>query len=354
MAFTRLQYSKSKIRKSGKNISKKLANEEDFTRIKNWRSCHSYPLNTLQASSRGRLKAIQFDDYLFAQRLKRLPTIIRKLQIEQTMSLTTMGDIGGLRIIVKDVLAIRKVVQALTGLKHPIHHERDYLTEVKPSGYAGYHCIYSYNADGRDSALCYHGMYVELQVRTLNQHAWATAVETMGTVLGQPLKSSIGDHEILNYFYVLGKSIHQIDCESPLDDEERISIFDELLRLEKNIKMYTRLDTVQKLATHGRTHGRGKGAYCLIQVDYEKLTLETSFYKEKDLQYVEKLYGEKEAAILDSNTKEIVLIKANSLSSVKKMYPNYMGDTDRIKKLIQQIVNEARKRPVKRKWYQTQ
>ena len=36
---------------------------------------------------------------------------------------------------------------------------------------------------------------IEMQIRTKLQHIWATAVETMGTFLGQALKSRQGDQQ---------------------------------------------------------------------------------------------------------------------------------------------------------------
>src|SRR3546814_14907255 len=41
---------------------------------------------------------------------------------------------------------------------------------------------------------------LEVQIRTHAQHSWATAVETVGAVLGQALKSSEGEAAWLSYF----------------------------------------------------------------------------------------------------------------------------------------------------------
>jgi hypothetical protein len=40
--------------------------------------------------------------------------------------------------------------------------------------------------------MIYNDLKIEMQLRSQYQHAWATAVETVGTFIGQALKSSIG------------------------------------------------------------------------------------------------------------------------------------------------------------------
>src|SRR3546814_2932896 len=46
----------------------------------------------------------------------------------------------------------------------------------------------------------YNNLLLEVQIRTHAQHSWATAVETVGAVLGQALKSSEGEAAWLSYF----------------------------------------------------------------------------------------------------------------------------------------------------------
>jgi hypothetical protein len=64
------------------------------------------------------------------------------------------------------------------------------------SGYRGIHLVYRYN--GRKTE--YNGLKIEIQIRTVIQHAWATAVETVGMFTQQALKSSQGEQDWLRYF----------------------------------------------------------------------------------------------------------------------------------------------------------
>jgi len=52
---------------------------------------------------------------------------------------------------------------------------------------------------------------VELQIRTKLQHLWATAVETMGTFLGQALKSRQGSQDWLDFFTLISSAFSFIE-----------------------------------------------------------------------------------------------------------------------------------------------
>jgi putative GTP pyrophosphokinase len=84
-----------------------------------------------------------------------------------------------------------------SNFKHVLVSSKDYIAEPKPDGYRGIHLIYRYS---NPRAPAYDGLSLELQVRTRVQHAWATAVETMGTFLGQALKSGQGEQEWRSFF----------------------------------------------------------------------------------------------------------------------------------------------------------
>jgi putative GTP pyrophosphokinase len=59
------------------------------TVLANWRACHGYPINTFQALLRLRLKSID-KNAIVAQRMKRAPSIILKLQRFEGMNLARM------------------------------------------------------------------------------------------------------------------------------------------------------------------------------------------------------------------------------------------------------------------------
>ena len=156
-----------------------------------WRSAHSFPLNTLQMLLRKRVGRMNVPEVVVAQRLKRTPSILAKLRRFPSMKLSRMQDIGGPRAIlpgIEDVDELRRrYLQGDRRSAHTFVAEKDYIRQPKASGYRGIHLIYRYGSLENPE---YNGLQIEIQLRTRLQHAWATAVETVGTFLGQSLKSS--------------------------------------------------------------------------------------------------------------------------------------------------------------------
>ena len=176
--------------------------EQTFRTINNWRSSHSFPLNTFKL---GLLrKATQVDKHsLVAQRLKRLSSIVTKLRRFQQMKLSQMQDIAGCRAVVQSATEVYELVELYkkSDIKHKLLSVDDYINMPKSSGYRSVHLIYGYYSDRKTT---YNGLKVEVQLRTGLQHAWATAVETVGTFLKQALKSSQGHVEWLRFFVTIG------------------------------------------------------------------------------------------------------------------------------------------------------
>ncbi|MGN6268259.1 MAG: RelA/SpoT domain-containing protein [Sphingomonas sp.] len=143
---------------------------------------------------------------IVAQRIKRLSSIELKLKLKTSMKLTQMQDIGGCRSILKDVKSARALVESYrsSDIKHKLLTEDDYISNPKPSGYRGIHLVYSYLSDRKDT---YNGLKIELQIRSQLQHAWATAVEVVGTMIDQALKSSLGDEGWLRFFQLMSSEI---------------------------------------------------------------------------------------------------------------------------------------------------
>jgi ppGpp synthetase/RelA/SpoT-type nucleotidyltranferase len=162
--------------------------------VNNWRSSHSFPLNTFTVGLKRRAKGIDAQ-CIIAQRIKRMSSIELKLRRFPTMTKAQMQDLGGCRAVMSSVPAVNRLVKAYrsSDIKHPLQNCDDYITEPKSSGYRGVHLIYRYNSDRKQT---YNSLKIEMQLRTHLQHAWATAVETVGTLQRQALKSSQGDADL--------------------------------------------------------------------------------------------------------------------------------------------------------------
>jgi hypothetical protein len=149
------------------------------------------------------------DDPLVAQRIKRLPSIRHKLERFPGFNVAQMQDLGGCRAVISTVEQVDAVVDyylRASRAKHPLVRHDPYIEEPKESGYRGVHLVYSYNSD---KVTTWNRLRIELQIRTRLQHAWATAVETVGTFTRQALKSSQGEEDWLRFFALMG-SAHAI------------------------------------------------------------------------------------------------------------------------------------------------
>lgn len=187
------EYSKNQIIKAGKIIKNSASNSEEcqmaLNAIDNWRASHAFPLQVIYCNLK---RKYDKPGFIVAQRLKRLASIVKKLEREQTMNLWTMQDLGGRRVIVPTIDDVYEVAENFnhSRVRHILKREYDYMKQPKFSGYRSYHLVYQYQSDTKETYN--RNMLIEIQIRTYLQHLWATALETMGLFTNQALKASHG------------------------------------------------------------------------------------------------------------------------------------------------------------------
>ena len=137
-----------------------------------------------------------------AGRIKRLPSIISKLQRLSRIRLSEMQDIAGCRAVLPNVEDAFRAANSLMGsrVKHRLVRTHNYLAKPRRSGYRSLHLVYSYRG-AREHTL--DELNVEIQIRTRRQHLWATAVETVGTFTREALKSGAGEEDWLRFFALM-------------------------------------------------------------------------------------------------------------------------------------------------------
>ncbi|WP_027631644.1 GTP pyrophosphokinase [Clostridium hydrogeniformans] len=81
-------------------------------------------------------------------------------------------DVAGLRIMCQFVDDIEKVVELIRSRKDmQVMYEKDYVTNVKESGYRSYHIIIKYPVNMAEGQMV---ILAEFQIRTLAMNFWAT------------------------------------------------------------------------------------------------------------------------------------------------------------------------------------
>src|SRR5215472_16883524 len=134
--------------------------------------------------------------------------------------------------------------------------------------YRSIHLVYKYHSDRNHT---YNGLKLEIQLRSSLQHAWATAVEAVGTFTKQALKASIGESEWLRFFALMGTVIANRERTplvpgtpinpSELRDELRHHV--KTLRVEDHLRAWgAAFSSVQKQAETG-------AHYFLLQIDFD-------------------------------------------------------------------------------------
>jgi putative GTP pyrophosphokinase len=143
-------------------------------------------------------------DYILAQRLKRLESVRIKLTNGTVNNLVTMGDIGGLRIILNDLDAVSTFQEAFCPKRRghiTLQDTKDYIQHPKANGYRSLHLQLQvvHNHD------IFTALPIELQVRTKLQHAWATAVEVAGVIQNKHYKTGDWDANWEHFFQAASK-----------------------------------------------------------------------------------------------------------------------------------------------------
>lgn len=294
--------------------------------IYNFRSSHSFPLNTFQTTLRGKARRVD-PNSIVAQRIKRLPTIITKLQ-RQKFRLTEIQDIGGCRVVLSSVSRVQKLVKAYeeSDLKHQLLIKDDYIAKPKLSGYRGVHLIYSYYSDKKST---YNGLKIEMQFRTALQHAWATAVEVVGRFTGEALKSNQGNRKWKRFFTLMGSEIALREKSPPVPNTpvSRRELISDLRRYAEKVGAIDHL-RLYSFALRQKEEIDIEGAhYFLLRLEPRENRILVTGFKRSELELAQIRYQEVERELSSAAGDDVVLVSTDSMDALKRAYPNYFADT---------------------------
>lgn len=128
-------------------------------------------------------------------RVKRIESIISKLQRVDKMQLNRMSDIAGCRCILQSVDKVYQLKEKLQKV-FIVKNINDYISSPKMSGYRSLHMIVSL-PNSQDNKT------IEIQLRTRDQHNWATLVEITDLVYGTKIKETGCDGELAEFHRLL-------------------------------------------------------------------------------------------------------------------------------------------------------
>jgi putative GTP pyrophosphokinase len=344
--------SKTEIDKAGSilaaNSSTPKEKGEALLIVDAWRAAHSYPLDTF--SSTLSRKTSQYPGVIIAQRLKRLPTIINKLERFPTMRLSRMQDVGGVRAVlnnVKQVTTLANEYLEKGRFTYELIGHKDYITSPKDDGYRGIHLAYKYKNTFADQ---YNGLLVEIQLRTKLQHSWATAVEAMGTFMGEPFKNGKGSQDWREFFALVSSAFACTEGTPVAPKHSQLKplgISKAISNLEKKIKA---LDHIAALTIAARTINKTLSEnikahhyYSLISLDIANKQVMIRSFAKNQLVEATKLYAELEER---NSSFDQVLVSVRSLNTLQTAYPNYFLDIRDFVKNVKAITQELQGREI--------
>lgn len=327
--------SKRKIDKLGDLLKTEgtLARPE-YQSLLEWRNSFSSSLDYYHT----KLKAkIDKDDIVFlSRRLKRIESIQTKLKRFKTMRLSTLQDIAGVRVVLKDEVALQRAFSILRGLsdRHTLRRIDNYHERPKSDGYRGYHFVYKNNED----------LQIEIQLRTELEHIWATAVEIYGELQSTSFKTGDGGDEWKDFFSLLSSYFATKENCAPGENHLKLSkkkIQSQLKKTMKKLKVIEKLNASTngfEVVTH-KFNQRGRiGKYAILELDLKKKTTSVDFFNKKDVSKAIEIYTKKELEAMNGDSKNIVFVNVDDIEKIQNTYPNYFLNTKKLLEILSKII----------------
>ncbi|WP_394230162.1 RelA/SpoT domain-containing protein [Shewanella colwelliana] len=354
-----LPISKKKIDKAAQSIRHGIEGTERLeaiAKIQIFREFHLYPLMLMKNHLVRTARKVN-PKIVVARRLKRLPTIINKLErstldgeTHNAIKFTRMQDIAGCRAIVKNKTELYALKERLESSKsvHRIKRTKDYLSSPKNSGYGGLHLIYSCY-DGQDDSNPWKGTQAEIQLRTKLQHAWATSLEIIDTLENIELKTSLtGNASWRRFFYVAGQLVAHDEELCLLTEKQHMDLVTEFSQLNTELNVYQKIQHYN-IAIDASSRGfknkkNGKGLFLVRMakndIKNDKLVATVDYYKRTQ---AKQALSELNTSELDEKYLMAVLVSAESVRSLKQAYPNYFGSSRQFTAfIVKQIAAHAK------------
>ena len=308
--------SKTLIRKIGHNIKNNIVSEEELNTFNKYRNTYIEVMEELLTSIKDKLPKPLF----IARRLKRLESIKIKLQRFPQMELDRMQDIGGTRAVFNTLDEVKEYIKNIRVIENStfkIIKENDYISNPKDDGYRSYHIVFECLSDKLK------GYRVELQIRDLKEHYWATAVEILSVISkSNNLKVGKGEEYYKRFFYLSSKILH---------NEYNKNEVDELKELDKKYKI---LDILKGFSL-GFSSIDLKDLIYIIYMDYNTKEVYANSFNKKNVEIASLLYKELEK----KDNINAVFVDARDLKTLNEAYPNYFGDSRKFINYIERMIN---------------
>lgn len=269
-------------------------------------------------------------DYYIAQRLKRKPQIIRKLN-RLSVRLTQLQDIGGCRIIVEKNELVDQIIEFLKGKIASTEELKlvritDYREKGRDiTGYRSVHLLLERS-----------GKKLELQLRSRIQHYWAESIERTSVIYGHHLKESEGDEKVISYFQKLSDAFFEIESGRTPSVRSRLEIdvakknAEEIIRkhsLSKAIDSHVNEDIILTLTEKERRSSSPINNWIIV-FDWSSGKFVSWDIVGKTPDEAIKAYVHYENQFPVEKNFEVVLIGSSHVATVRRTHSHYFGIED--------------------------
>lgn len=329
---TNITYSKTKIEKVGRKLSKKInyteENKEDVNELFRighaWRMAHHEPMKNVLNHARQLMRKQKLIGPAVG-RIKSMDSIRRKLK---RYRLNQIQDIGGCRCILPTINETNKLINYFREhTKFEIITDDNYIYNPKSDGYRCYHYILKYSGKEEYQK----NLRIELQIRSRLQHSWATAVEAMGLFLSQDFKGGKGDENWLELFELMSFELARAEnCTSKSLEDLRPIRIEKIKELDSKLDAVNTLDNLTHAFNYTDDHEKDpkfKPKYYLIKYDKKNQKVKVQPYYNLTSEF----------EINKGNLTEI-LVEADKIETLKDAFPNYFGDVQLFKKNLRSII----------------
>lgn len=327
--------SKSKIDKIGNSLKKEEElNQEDFNSLLKWRNSFTPTLEYYFQKLPQLLENCNL--IILAKRLKRIESIQIKLTRFQTMRLSTIQDIAGIRLVFKNENDLDQAFSKLRSIstRNKLKKVNNYHSLPKEDGYRGMHLIYE-NSQSQ---------MTEIQLRTELEHVWATAVEVYGELQNTSFKTGAGDDRWKEFFRLLSALFAIKENCLPSKEYETLSktkIESKLRRAIKDLKVIERLNAssngINVVSSKFNENGRA-GKYAILELDLANKKTIVEIFSKKDYSKAVEIYTQRELSIKKDKKRNIVLVNIESIEKLKRSYPNYFMNTQKLLEILSKII----------------
>ena len=325
---------KSKIDRAGIALAKdSFHNVEEMVELEDvfdeYRKSHLEPLSETTLELQKWLNEYGHDYYI-AQRLKRKPQIIRKLN-RLSVRLTQLQDIGGCRIIVEKNELVDQIISFLKAKIESTEELKlvritDYREKGRDiTGYRSVHLLLERS-----------GKKLELQLRSRIQHYWAESIERTSVIYGRHLKESEGDERVISYFQKLSDAFFEIESGRTPSVRFRLEIdvakkeAEEIIRkhsLSKAIDSHVNEDIILTLTEKERRSTSPINNWIII-FDWSSGKFVSWDIVGKTPDEAIKAYVHYENQFPAEKHFEVVLIGSSHVATVRKTHSHYFGIED--------------------------